>query len=62
MAGRDILTSIRSDDPAAGLRAVGALRRLAEQVEATHVRLARERRAHRDGPQTRVETANTRRR
>ncbi len=33
---------LRSTDPATGLRAVGALHRLAEQVEATHVRLARE--------------------
>jgi hypothetical protein len=39
----DLLTGIRSDDPVAGLRAVGALRRLAEQVEAIHVKLARER-------------------
>jgi hypothetical protein len=38
-----IMTAIRSDDPALGLRAVGALHRLAEQVEATHVGLARER-------------------
>ncbi|GAA4379962.1 helix-turn-helix domain-containing protein [Paeniglutamicibacter cryotolerans] len=29
-------------DPATGLRSVGALHRLAEQVEATHVQLARE--------------------
>ncbi|MGO9343948.1 MAG: helix-turn-helix domain-containing protein [Acidimicrobiales bacterium] len=34
---------IQSDDPAVGLRAVGALHRLAEQVEARHVALARER-------------------
>ncbi|QDP97796.1 hypothetical protein FOE78_19455 [Microlunatus elymi] len=33
---------IRSTDPAIGLRAVGALRRLAEQVEVHQVRLARE--------------------
>ncbi|MFI7697971.1 hypothetical protein [Nonomuraea sp. NPDC049480] len=33
---------IRSDDPAMGLRAVGALHRLAEQVEAVSVALARE--------------------
>ncbi|MEU5865016.1 MULTISPECIES: helix-turn-helix domain-containing protein [unclassified Nonomuraea] len=33
---------IRSNDPALGLRAVGALHRLAEQVEATSVALARE--------------------
>ena len=31
-----------SDDPAVGLRAVGALHRLAEQVEATNVKLARD--------------------
>jgi Homeodomain-like domain len=43
MAPSDIAASIRSDDPAVGLRAVGALHRLAEQVEATHVALARER-------------------
>jgi hypothetical protein len=34
---------LRSDDPAVGLRAVGALHRLAEQVEARYVALARER-------------------
>jgi hypothetical protein len=39
----DLITSIASDDPTLGLRAVGALRRLAEQVEARQVRLARER-------------------
>ncbi|MFC4115316.1 helix-turn-helix domain-containing protein [Nonomuraea zeae] len=33
---------IRSSDPAMGLRAVGALHRLAEQVEAMSVALARE--------------------
>ncbi|MGP3935660.1 MULTISPECIES: helix-turn-helix domain-containing protein [Nonomuraea] len=33
---------IRAGDPAMGLRAVGALHRLAEQVEATSVALARE--------------------
>ncbi|MGI5283672.1 hypothetical protein ACQEVF_10100 [Nonomuraea polychroma] len=33
---------IRSGDPAMGLRAVGALHRLAEQVEAVSVALARE--------------------
>jgi DNA-directed RNA polymerase specialized sigma24 family protein len=32
-----------SGDPTAGLRAVGALHRLAEQAEARSVRLARER-------------------
>jgi hypothetical protein len=34
-------TSISSDDPAIGLRAVVALRRLAEQVEAAQVAQAR---------------------
>ncbi len=43
MAGRTVRTSIGSHDPGVGLRAAGALRRLAEQVESTHVRLARER-------------------
>ncbi len=42
MGASGITTAIRSDDPAIGLRAVGALRRLAEQIEATHVQLARE--------------------
>jgi hypothetical protein len=37
----DLTAVIDSDDPAVGLRAVGALHRLAEQVEATHVALAR---------------------
>jgi hypothetical protein len=43
MEANEIMTGMRSDDPAVGLRAVGALHRLAEQVEAIHVRLARER-------------------
>jgi hypothetical protein len=43
MEADEIMTGMRSDDPAVGLRAVGALHRLAEQVEAIHVRLARER-------------------
>jgi hypothetical protein len=43
MSADDIMTSLRSDDPAVGLRAVGALHRLAEQVESTYVRLARDR-------------------
>ena len=34
-------TALSSDDPAVGFRAVLALRRLAEQVEANHVALAR---------------------
>ncbi|GAA1659320.1 hypothetical protein ACGFJC_33420 [Nonomuraea fuscirosea] len=33
---------IRANDPAMGLRAVGALHRLAEQVEAVSVAVARE--------------------
>jgi hypothetical protein len=43
MTTNDITTGMRSDDAAVGLRAVGALHRLAERVEASHVRLARER-------------------
>ena len=39
----ELQTVLQSDDPAIGLRAVGALHRLAEQVEASSVRLARER-------------------
>jgi hypothetical protein len=42
MADAELSASIRSDDPAVGLRAVGALHRLAEQVEATYVALARD--------------------
>jgi hypothetical protein len=38
----EISERIRSNDPAVGLRAVGALHRLAEQVEAASVALARE--------------------
>lgn len=41
MASTDIAAAVGSDDPALGLRAVGALHRLAEQVEARHVELAR---------------------
>ena len=37
-----LTSSIQSDDPVIGLRAVLALRRLAEQVEATQVALARQ--------------------
>jgi hypothetical protein len=40
---RDLTATLRSDDPAVGLRAVGALHRLAEQIEARSVRAARER-------------------
>jgi hypothetical protein len=43
MPRTDLTTAINADDPEVGLRAVGVLRRLAEQVEARHVRLARER-------------------
>ncbi len=43
MGTTNILAELPSDDPAVGLRAVGALHRLAEQVEATHVKLARDR-------------------
>ena len=37
----DLRTAVASDDPATGLRAVLALRRLAEQVEAEQVARAR---------------------
>jgi hypothetical protein len=37
----DLTKRLRATDPATGLRAVGALHRLAEQVEATHVAAAR---------------------
>jgi hypothetical protein len=43
MGQGELGAALRSDDPAVGLRAAGALRRLAEQVEAHSVRLARER-------------------
>jgi hypothetical protein len=43
MESGDLTAALRSGDPAVGLRAVGALHRLAEQVEAASVRLARER-------------------
>ncbi|MGW0801647.1 hypothetical protein [Nonomuraea sp. NPDC002799] len=39
---RELSERIRSNDPAMGLRAVGALHRLAEQVEAVSVATARE--------------------
>ncbi|GAA4968916.1 hypothetical protein HD597_008684 [Nonomuraea thailandensis] len=38
----ELTERIRAGDPAMGLRAVGALHRLAEQVEAVSVALARE--------------------
>jgi len=37
----DIAAVVNAEDPAVGLRAVGALHRLAERVEAAHVALAR---------------------
>lgn len=43
MAKSGIAAQMQSVDPAVGLRAVGALHRLAEQVEAAQVRAARER-------------------
>ena len=39
----ELTAALGPDDPAVGLRAVGALHRLAEQVEARSVRLARDR-------------------
>jgi hypothetical protein len=41
MMSDELAASIQAADPAVGLRAVGALRRLAERVEAIHVRRAR---------------------
>jgi len=38
-----LIEGLESDDPGVGFRAVGALHRLAEQVEASSVRLARDR-------------------
>jgi hypothetical protein len=43
MQASDLASALESDDPAVGLRAVGALHRLAEQVEAASVKLARDR-------------------
>ena len=40
---RELTATLKSDDPVVGLRAVGALHRLAEQIEARSVRVARER-------------------
>lgn len=42
MDTQGLAESIQSPDPAVGLRAVGALHRLAEQVEAASVAAARE--------------------
>ena len=41
MASRDLTSSVVSSDPAVGLRAVRALRRLADKLEALHVGRAR---------------------
>jgi hypothetical protein len=43
MGMNELAATFESGDPAVGLRAVGALHRLAEQIEARSVRLARER-------------------
>lgn len=43
MQERELTAALKADDPAVGLRAVGALHRLAEQIEARSVRVARER-------------------
>ncbi len=43
MNDNESLRDAVSDDPALGLRAAQALRRLAERVEATHVKAARQR-------------------
>lgn len=43
MESSDLTARLGSDDPAVGLRAVGALHRLAERVEASSVQLARDR-------------------
>ncbi|MBB4704245.1 helix-turn-helix domain-containing protein [Sphaerisporangium siamense] len=42
METEELVRRVRSGDPALGLRAVGALHRLAEQIEAVSVALARE--------------------
>jgi hypothetical protein len=43
MNDSDLIAELGSDDPAVGLRAAGALRRLAQQVEANSVKIARDR-------------------
>jgi hypothetical protein len=43
MEANDLTKALKSDDPGVGLRAVGALHRLAEQLEASSVKLARDR-------------------
>lgn len=42
MSADGSIGSVRDTDPATGLRAVAALHRLAERVEATHVATARQ--------------------
>jgi hypothetical protein len=42
MDENNLTSKLESGDPAVGLRAVGALHRLAEQVEASNVKLARD--------------------
>ena len=42
MGVNELAVNLESGDPAVGLRAVGALHRLAEQIEARSIRLARE--------------------
>ena len=42
MNAEDIASAVASNDPARGLRASLALHRLAERVEANHVRAARD--------------------
>jgi hypothetical protein len=42
MGVNELAANLESGDPAVGLRAVGALHRLAEQIEARSIRLARE--------------------
>lgn len=41
MSSEDLFGKLQNADPATGLRAAVALRRLAERVEATHVEAAR---------------------
>ncbi len=43
MEANDLTKALKSDDPGVGLRAVGALHRLAEQLESSSVKLARDR-------------------
>jgi hypothetical protein len=43
MEANEPIEGLESDDPGVGFRAVGALHRLAEQLEASSVKLARDR-------------------